>query len=62
MRAFPVEYKNPESGGMDLRDYFASKAMNAFLFGCDDVKDNYNEKGIAIMSYAMADAMMEARK
>jgi hypothetical protein len=54
-----VKHNDP---GMDLRDYFAAKAMSAFLVGCDDVKDNYNEKGIAIMSYAMADAMMKERK
>ena len=74
MKAFPtdrlgvikdsrgISINEAQQDGMDLRDYFAAKAMTAFLVGCDDVKDNYNEKGIAIMSYAMADAMMEERK
>jgi hypothetical protein len=66
MKAFPQSAKTMYGDencewGMDLRDYFAAKAMSAFLNGCSDIEDNYEEEGIAIMSYKMADAMMEAR-
>ncbi|KHT21026.1 hypothetical protein [Pectobacterium brasiliense] len=50
--------------GMTLRDYFAAKAMSAFISrwnGCD----SYNEAGIyqraAEHSYEAADAMLKAR-
>ena len=65
MKAFPsiespLESKNnrifPISAGMDLRDYFAAKAMQAML-SWEDVGDfNVSEE-----AYMMADAMMEAR-
>lgn len=48
--------------GMTLRDYFAAKAMQSFLIGCNDIENNYDPRGIAIMAYEMADAMLEARK
>lgn len=53
--------KQEEIKDMNLRDYFAAKAMQSFLVGCNDVEDNYVEGGIAIQAYNMADAMMEAR-
>ena len=51
-------------GGMTLRDYFAAKAMQAFistssgpcLFGLSGA-----EEGPALAAYSMADAMLEAR-
>lgn len=43
--------------GMDLRDYFAAKAMQAYLTGDYDL---YAEE-IVERSYRIADAMMEAR-
>ena len=72
MKAFPVQESVPQDDdyeGMDLRDYFAAKAMNAVIKGsfedvieaCKD--DNSDVEGfIAHYSYKMADAMMEARK
>jgi len=57
MKAFPTHREE----GMDLRDYFAAKAMQGIL--ATDPEDH--EDGllsIAIVSYKMADAMMEARK
>jgi len=56
--------ENPQ--GMTLRDYFAAKAMAAFIncaksgtpFGVNHPEINL---GYAKASYAMADAMMEAR-
>ena len=47
--------------GMDLRDYFAAKAMQAMIThpdSRDDVVAGVYAKG----AYVMADAMMEARK
>ena len=65
MKAFPIDYNTASIDkwqGMDLRDYFAAKAMPAmFIEGCflfDD--DSYDE--VAKHSYRMADAMMKARE
>ena len=61
MKAFPI--KNAalpeENHGMDLRDYFAAKAMQAY-WSDQNVASDY--KTAAAWSYDMADAMMEARK
>jgi len=69
MKAFPWLEKidstdptvmNPVShGGMDLRDYFAAKAMGAYFDGEDAPIDFYF---IAQRAYEMADAMMKARE
>ena len=56
--AFPQPINPAEQGrGMTLRDYFAAKAMNAFLSrpGSPFEKD-------AEYAYKMADAMMKARE
>ena len=66
MKAFPSidpVYKNDivemkVSFGMDLRDYFAAKAMQGLMVGIDEPSYNY----IAITAYKMADAMMKARE
>jgi hypothetical protein len=57
--------------GMDLRDYFAAKAMQEILkdyFMEDryigdklDFVDMYTEERVAQLSYGMADAMLKAR-
>jgi hypothetical protein len=53
-------------GGMDLRDYFASKAMQGLLMAqkkYDDVDGYYqNSLSLAIHSYLIADTMMKARE
>lgn len=54
MKAFPNEFK---SAGMDLRDYFAAKAMQGLL--SSDVHASIKE--FAEQAYIMADAMMKAR-
>lgn len=67
-RAFPNdgEWANghPE-GGMSLRDYFAAKAMAAFVSTaaapCLNGLDGY-EAHTAAASYRMADAMLKARE
>jgi len=65
MKAFPTSqserYPQIIEGGMELRDYFAAKAMQAMIThpdSRDDVVAGVYAKG----AYVMADAMMEARK
>jgi hypothetical protein len=68
MKAFPSTepvYKNDIVGmkasfGMDLRDYFAAKAMQAFL-SRSDTSLVINKTETSLIAYLMADAMMEAR-
>ena len=62
-----------ESKGMDLRDYFAAKAMQGILSGMGSADpqlflslsiDNYGKNDGSILTehaYRIADAMMEAR-
>jgi len=72
--AFPTnQYANgiSPSGfdtGMTLRDYFAAKAMQAFLSNdnllkgaCTWHKDG-SETSIAVLAYDQADAMMKVRE
>jgi hypothetical protein len=72
MKAFPTEHPiagmmDLKSDGMDLRDYFAAKALMATI----ETSHTYFEVGdtleqdvliVAQMAYMYADAMMEARK
>lgn len=52
--------------GMTLRDYFAAKAMTECLRSLHDDEGVYPDEhwrvGVAMEAYAMADAMLEARK
>jgi hypothetical protein len=75
MKAFPttkpLDSWGDPNAGMDLRDYFAAKAMQEILkdyFMEDryigdklDFVDMYTEERVAQLAYAMANAMMEAR-
>jgi hypothetical protein len=65
MKAFPIiDFENSEDGyiyfdqGMNLRDYFAAKAMQGFLTESGDLVFD----GLAIDSYRVADEMMRARE
>ena len=67
MKAFPTNIKVATGGdgwrtdyGMDLRDYFAAKAMQGYV--SKKLIDGFDEDVISEMSYKIADAMMEARK
>ena len=56
----------PYNPGMTLRDYFAAKAMQAFLTN-DAIANSVNTSSewlmkTAITSYEMADAMLAARE
>lgn len=63
------EGRIPPAFGMDLRDYFAGKAMQS-LFSIDTslshekLMDHIHDANIAVakLSYLMADAMMKVRK
>jgi len=66
--AFPYEEKNPDgtpyhfNPGMTLRDYFAVKALPTCHLICDEFPDENWRIGVAMDAYAMADAMLAARK
>ena len=72
MKAFPYEEKviNPftdnlmiiKHSGMDLKDYFAAKAMQGLLAIISYENSCISNYEIAEQSYKIADAMMEARK
>ena len=48
--------------GMTLRDYFAAKAMQAFITGYE-IRNDFNlDCNFAEMAYQMADAMLTARE
>ena len=54
----PIHEKEEIQNGMDLRDYFAAKAMQAII-----TSDSYDDEvDVYELAYAMADAMMEARR
>lgn len=59
--AFPHSRLGSDADGMTLRDYFAAKAMQAFLRNLPphDVEELYSTW--AQDAYEMADAMLEAR-
>ena len=69
MKAFPTTYRNYDESishdcsGMDLRDYFAAKAMQAIIGKSDDASLDIEEidNWIGTYAYVVADAMMEAR-
>ena len=50
-----------EQNGMDLRDYFAAKAMQAYVTELTHQEADYVCGAVAEMAYFMADAMMETR-
>ena len=64
MKAFPIMFKHPTTGaiienqGMELRDYFAAKVVQAMIAE-PSLKATFEE--FAQMSYIMADAMIKAR-
>jgi hypothetical protein len=74
--ASQVESLNPitqvsSQDGMTLRDYFASKAMQSYIGNTDAIKAIWEKfpysadkmrRHIAEVSYACADAMLEARQ
>ena len=79
MKAFPTLKDNGHittQDGMDLRDYFAAKAMQVYMAerSFQEIDENgemqiyengvisWEPDEVAVFAYEMADAMMEARK
>lgn len=66
MKAFPIANMegDEEFLGMDLRDYFAAKAMQAIIGKSDDKSIEIDEidNWIGDYAYVVADAMMIARE
>lgn len=73
-KAFPVAVDYVVDDGMDLRDYFASSAMQSlvrvwdrgdgFPLGSDPTNGDENDteiSSLARLAYMVADAMMEAK-
>ena len=62
MKAFPktpfVEFGETQDG-MDLRDYFAARALQGLL---NEAHDDFSNEAITELAYSLADAMMKARK
>jgi len=58
MKAFP--YTGAGTDGMDLRDYFAAKAMQALLWNPDRALDD--KEDVVLAAYEYADEMMKARE
>jgi hypothetical protein len=58
----PVYWTAAHAINMTLRDYFAAKAMQAFIVKGVIPTDGLNKKqAITIMAYETADAMLEER-
>jgi hypothetical protein len=64
MKAFPMAHPSVDckfiDAGMDLRDYFAAKALQGLV--AKAVSENQSAEIAAEAAYMFADAMMEARK
>ena len=69
MKAFPLKAVNKfdDSEGMDLRDYFAAKAMQAMIVDPiigETIEENEFDHAefTAFLAYKAADAMMKVRE
>lgn len=60
MKAFAGNTKWYQEG-MDLRDYFAAKAMQSLILGLDNGNESQADL-IPSTAYGFADAMMKARE
>jgi hypothetical protein len=59
-KAFPITNSVDYNNGMDLRDYFAAKVLQAIL--TTDLIPHDDLLVYSKAAYEMADAMMEARQ
>jgi len=57
-QAFPAHFESHD--GMNLRDYFAAKAMQGLITGTSMWRDDEDIQ-LAKSAYEMADAMLKAR-
>ena len=68
MKAFPTNVTKSNGGdswqtdyGMDLRDYFAAKALSVLYKQFSEFADGFHCSDVATAAYQMADEMMKAR-
>ena len=71
MKAYPFSHRHPTTGvttsseGMDLRDYFAGLAMQAYLMDEAILQDSDHSadwlRKTAVAAYEMADLMLKER-
>lgn len=61
MKAFPITSSLDKNNGMDLRDYFAAKAMQGLLAADPECDEEDAITALIRTAYAVADAMMKAR-
>lgn len=65
MKAFPWHEGFEKEAGMDLRDYFAAKAMQSLILVLHKREDNPEDGAyldVHKFAYLYADLMMEARE
>jgi hypothetical protein len=62
MKAFPNTNHFDDGYGMDLRDYFAAKAMQGLIHHFDFMTFRDDPKRVAGWAYDVADLMMKARE
>jgi len=67
MKAFPLSSDSAEQKGLDLRDYFAAKAMqsllsNRYIDGWLNDKNQHEIDTFAKIAYRFGDAMMKERE
>ena len=66
MKAFPVKgwngHEETINQGMDLRDYFAAKALSVLYKQFSEFEDGFHCSDVATAAYQMADKMMKARE
>jgi hypothetical protein len=60
MKAFPITSNYDENNGMELRDYFAAKALQGLL--CTVKNEQWLPQDVAEVCYEVADSMMKARE
>ena len=53
---------NEVEHGMDLRDYFAAKALSVLYKQFSEFEDGFHCSDVATAAYQMADEMMKARE
>ena len=61
MKAFPITSSLDNNNGMDLRDYFAAKAMQG-MFASGNLPQSVQDDELSFAAYKMADEMLKARE
>jgi hypothetical protein len=51
-----------DKGGMSLRDYFAAQSLSTIISLTQHRDGSWDEVAVAVGAYAIADAMLQARK